>query len=124
MPKRILMIDDDPTILQMLKLSFARTDFEVITANEGETGLKLFSEQHPDLILVDIAMPGIDGYQVVEEIRNRDDEGKSVPIIILTAHEQPVMRNYANEVGANLYLTKPVVPSKLIEHIGKMLGSK
>src|SRR5687767_9992691 len=106
---RILVIDDDRIILEMLNLALGKADYDVIPASDGEEGLKLFREQKPDLVIADIAMPGIDGYQVVTQIREIERE-RHTPVIILTAHEQSVMRAYAEELGADMYLTKPVTP--------------
>ncbi len=119
---RILLIDDDRIILEMLNLALSKADYEVVSAGDGEIGLRLFRERQPDLIILDIAMPGIDGYQVIEQIRDAEQEGRRTPIIILTAHEQSVMRAYAEELGADLYLTKPVTPRQLVEHIRKLTG--
>jgi DNA-binding response OmpR family regulator len=118
---RVLVIDDDQTILKMLELALGKANFEVLPAPDGDVGLRLFREQKPDLAIIDIAMPGIDGYQVVEQIRTAEDEANRTPLIILTAHEQAVMREYAEELGADLYLTKPVVPSVLVEHIRRLI---
>lgn len=117
---RILVIDDDPVILDMLRIALEKSDFEVLSALDGDLGLDAFREQSPDLVVVDIAMPGIDGYQVVEQIREAD-EPQRIPVIILTAHQQSVMRAYAEELGADLYLTKPIAPKALIEHITELL---
>ncbi len=121
---RILLIDDDRIILEMLDLALSKADFLVLSAVDGEIGLQMFREHRPDLVIVDIAMPGIDGYQVIEQIRELDGEKKRTPIIILTAHEQSVMRAYAEELGADLYLTKPVTPRQLVEHIHTLIRSK
>jgi DNA-binding response OmpR family regulator len=116
---KILVIDDDRIILEMLNLALSKADYLVVSANDGEEGLRLFREQKPDLVIADIAMPGIDGYQVITQIREAD---KDTPVIILTAHEQSVMRAYAEELGANKYLTKPVTPRVLVEHIKQLIA--
>jgi DNA-binding response OmpR family regulator len=119
---RILVIDDDRIILEMLNLALSKADYEVIPASDGEEGLRLFREEKPDLVIADIAMPGIDGYQVVSQIREIQRGEKRTPVIILTAHEQSVMRAYAEELGADLYLTKPVTPRQLVEYMKKLLA--
>ena len=118
---RILVIDDDHIILEMLELALGKADFDVVRAPDGDLGLKAFHDHSPDLVIVDIAMPGIDGYQVVERIRGIES-GAELPIIILTAHEQSVMRAYAEQLRANLYLTKPVTPRVLVAKINELLG--
>jgi len=118
---KILVIDDDRVILELLNLSLGKADFEVIGAENGEAGIEVFKQKKPDLVIADIAMPGMDGYQVVTQIRAMDAAGGHIPIIILTAHEQSVMRDYAKELGADLYLTKPVTPRQLIDKIEELL---
>jgi DNA-binding response OmpR family regulator len=118
---RILVIDDDPVIVDMLQLALEKAGYEVLSAIDGDLGLALFRREKPDLVVVDIAMPGIDGYQVIEQIRGTGDEPTKTPIIILTAHQQSVMRAYAEELGVDLYLTKPVAPQKLIGHIAELV---
>jgi DNA-binding response OmpR family regulator len=120
---RILVIDDDRIILDMLKLALERAEYEVTTALDGAEGLRLFREKKPDLVIADIAMPGIDGYQIVAQVREADRDDEHTPVIILTAHEQSVMRAYAAELGADLYLTKPVTPRVLTDHIGRLLAA-
>ena len=121
--KRILVVDDDHTILEMLDMTLSRAEFEVIRALGGDLGLRRFQDDAPDLAVVDVAMPGIDGYELIERIRK--DEKKTgadpMPIIILSAHEQNVMRDYADELGVNTYLTKPIRPADLVKHIHKLL---
>ncbi len=118
---KALFIDDDETILKMFELALSRADFEVITASDGVLGFETYLNEQPDIIVVDIAMPGMDGYQVVEKIRASSRQARTLPIIILTAHEQNVMRDYADELGANVYLTKPVAPSKLVQAMNSLL---
>jgi DNA-binding response OmpR family regulator len=118
---KILVIDDDRVILEMLNLALSKADYLVVSANDGEEGLRLFREEKPDIVIADIAMPGIDGYQVITQIREAD---KNTPVIILTAHEQSVMRAYAVELGADMYLTKPVTPRVLVEKIQELTAAK
>lgn len=119
---KALFIDDDETILKMFELALSKADFDVITASDGVQGFDVYLTERPDIVIVDIAMPGMDGYQVVEKIRASSKQARSLPIIILTAHEQNVMRDYADELGANIYLTKPVAPSKLVETMRSLLA--
>lgn len=121
---RILLIDDDRIILDMLKLGLNKPDFEVLAATDGDMGLRLFREEHPDIVVVDLAMPGMDGYDVIARMRAHEGEGTRTPIIILTAHGQNVMRTYAAELGADLYLVKPVPTSRLIEHIRELVTQR
>jgi two-component system OmpR family response regulator len=126
-PKRILVVDDDPNILQLMEIMLTRADFQVVRALGGDLGLRRFQDDSPDLAIIDIAMPGIDGYELIERIRKAENdtaesEAKRLPIIILSAHEQNVMRDYADELGVDLYLIKPVKPADLLEHIETLLA--
>ncbi|NDJ52304.1 MAG: response regulator [Chloroflexi bacterium] len=119
---RILVIDDDRTILSMLEMALTKAEYNVVAARDGRSGLAKFQEDKPDLVVVDISMPGIDGYQVIEMIRQEDSEKvKQTPIIILTAHDQAVMRDYAGELDVDLYLNKPILPRNLVAHIKTLL---
>jgi DNA-binding response OmpR family regulator len=118
---RVLVIDDDDAVLGLLEFSLKRAGYEVFSAIDGSLGLQAFKKHDPNLVIVDLAMPGMDGYQVIEEMRKIAGEGKSVPVIILTAHDQDVMRDYGTELGADLYLTKPIAPRQLVEHVGHLL---
>ncbi|MBN1430251.1 MAG: response regulator [Anaerolineae bacterium] len=118
---RILVIDDDDAVLGLLEFSLKRAGYEVFSAIDGSLGLQTFQKQNPDLVIVDLAMPGMDGYQVIEELRKLAGTNKHLPIIILTAHDQDVMRDYGTELGADLYLTKPIAPKQLVEHVSHLL---
>jgi len=118
----ILLIDDDQTILALFRASLEKAGYQVTIAPDGQAGVKAFQEQKPDLAIVDIAMPGIDGYQVIELMRISEGGAGKAPVIVLTAHEQGVMRDYASEIGADIYLTKPIAPTVLVEHIEALLA--
>jgi DNA-binding response OmpR family regulator len=118
---RILVIDDDDAVLGLLEFSLKRAGYEVFSAIDGSLGIQAFVHNSPDLVIVDLAMPGMDGYQVIEALRKLAGDGKPLPIIILTAHDQDVMRDYGTELGADLYLTKPIAPKQLVEHVSHLL---
>jgi DNA-binding response OmpR family regulator len=119
---RILVIDDDLQILKLIDFALTRAGFEVLTAPLGDIGLKIFAEKEPDLAIVDIALPGIDGYDVIQRMRSADGDLGKIPIIVLSAHEQTVMRAVADNFGVDLYLTKPIKPSLLIDHVQTLAG--
>lgn len=121
---RVLVVDDDENVLQMIELAVRRAGIEVLPANHGHVGLQRFREEHPDLAIIDIAMPGLDGFDVIKEIRAYEAaQGLGpTPIIILSAYTQTSMETYATDLDVDLYLTKPVLPRKLIEHIQALTG--
>jgi DNA-binding response OmpR family regulator len=122
-PIRVLVIDDDMTILEMLRLALSRAGFEVYPASHGDIGLRLFVEKKPDIAVVDIAMPGLDGYDLIKRMRSSPDvNARHTPIIVLTAYDQSAMQSYAQDLGVAMFLTKPVMPARLVQHIRTLTG--
>lgn len=121
---RVLVIDDDDNVLQMIELAVRRAGIEVLPASHGQLGLQRFREEQPDLAIIDIAMPGLDGFDVIKGIRAYEAEQglNPTPIIILSAYTQTSMETYATDLNVDLYLTKPVLPRKLIEEISTLTG--
>ena len=103
MAKRILLVDDEPTMLKGLKYSLEQDGYEVLTAQDGEEALSVFSENDVDLVLLDVMLPKMDGIQVCQRIR----EQSNVPIIMLTAKGEDMDKILGLEYGADDYMTKP-----------------
>lgn len=114
---RILAVDDDHNNLKMLAFLLGEDGYEVITTDNGETALALVDSQHPDLVILDVMMPQIDGYEVCRRIRQTMD----VPIIMLSAKGETVDRVTGLELGADDYLPKPFEPSELIARVRAVL---
>ncbi len=114
---KILAIDDDPAITELLGLLLHGYGLKMIPANDGQLGLELARSEKPDLILLDLMMPDVDGWQVCEMVRSFSN----VPIIILSALDDPATISSALDAGADDYLVKPVPGSKLIEHINNLI---
>lgn len=107
MPKhRLLLADDSVTIQKVVNLTFADEGIEVITAGDGNTAMQKFVESVPDLVMVDVNMPGFDGYRICEMIK-QDEETKQIPVILLVGSFEPFDEAEARRVGADAYLTKP-----------------
>ena len=98
MGKRVLVVDDEPNIVDILRFNLEREGYEVITASDGLEGLSQARSQGPDLILLDVMMPEMDGFQVCQELRRED---KLTPIIMLTAREEEADRVMGLELGAD-----------------------
>mgnify|MGYP003910319443 CR=1 FL=1 len=113
MPIKVLAIDDDPAMTDLLALLLKTNKFETITANNGPTGIALVKNASPDIVLLDMMMPDMDGQQVCKEIR----KFSNIPIIVLSALKNPGMVASALDAGADDYLTKPVPSSVLIAHL-------
>lgn len=113
---RILVIDDDLNLLQMVKLMLTRVGHEVEIARDGKKGLALAAQNQPDLLIIDVMMPDLSGYDVVRGIRDNPATA-NIPVIILTARSQPMDKHMALEAGANAFLSKPVTAKELTERV-------
>lgn len=116
----VLIVEDETDILQLLKYNVEVAGFEVSTAQDGYEALSLAKRQLPDLILLDLMIPGLDGFEVCRELK-RTAETKSIPIIILTAKGEEVDRVVGLELGADDYVVKPFSPRELILRIRAVL---
>lgn len=109
MQEKILVVDDDPMLSELVAYNLKADDYEVVTAADGQEGLRQFYAERPDLVILDIAMPKLDGYQVCQRIREMSD----TPVIMLTAkgQEEEIIRGL--DLGADDYITKPFQVSVL-----------
>jgi len=118
MPKKILIIEDDPGILLSLKDEFESEGYTVSTAEDGEKGLEIAKQQRPDLIILDIMLPVLDGYEVCKRLRM---EGDTTPIIMLTVKDKEIDRVLGLELGADDYVTKPFSLRELMARVKAVL---
>jgi two-component system alkaline phosphatase synthesis response regulator PhoP len=118
---RILVVDDEIYIVHILDFSLGMEGYEVVTALDGEQALERVAEQKPDLIVLDIMMPKLDGYETCKVLKSRE-ETKDIPVILLSAKGRNVDQKTGFEVGADDYITKPFSPRKLVERINAILG--
>lgn len=119
-PQTVLVIDDEPNIVQTLKNRLELNEFEVLTASNGRDGLELALSAKPDVILLDVIMPIMDGHQMLEKLR-ANEAGKDMPVIMLTARSQPDDVDRAMIHGIEDYITKPFDLSELLEKIERTL---
>jgi DNA-binding response OmpR family regulator len=113
---KILVIDDDPAMTDLIRLVLEPTEAKVILAHSGEYGLEKLKEDNPDIVILDLVMPGMDGWQVCEQIRSIS----RVPIMILSVLDNPGLVARALDMGADDYLIKPVKSAVLIAHINNL----
>ena len=113
---KILAVDDSPTILEMIKSILLAGGYEVVTAADGAEALNTAKAEKPDLILLDVMLPKLDGYRVCRLLKF-DQNYKHIPIIMLTAKTEEQSVATGIRTGANLYLTKPIEPDKLLEAV-------
>lgn len=118
----ILIVDDEDMIRSLLRLTLVRAGYNVTEAETGEEGISIVREQKPDLVLLDVMMPGMDGFAVCEQIRQDPDVG-DMPIIMLSARKDSRSRQESRRVGATGYLTKPWVTDDLLWHVSEALKS-
>lgn len=116
-PVKILVIDDDEGMTEILSLLLNPASSNIIIANSGVEGIELTKKFSPDVVILDLMMPGMNGWQVSKAIRAFSD----VPILILSAIDSPALVAEALDAGADDYLTKPVSSGTLIAHINKIL---
>jgi two-component system KDP operon response regulator KdpE len=110
-------VDDEPGILRLVKLELSGQGFRVITAENGQDGLRLAEEHRPDIVLLDIVMPGMDGLEVMRALRDRS----TVPVILLTAKGSDAEKVRGLEMGADDYLAKPFSPDELSARVRAVL---
>ena len=118
---RILVVDDEIYIVHILDFSLGMEGYEVITALDGEQALEKLKTEKPDLIVLDIMMPKLDGYEVCKAIKSSPDT-RHIPVILLSAKGRNVDQKLGFDVGADDYITKPFSPRKLVERINQLLG--
>jgi len=114
MSKTILLVDDDPHILDVVSFALKKANFAVVEAHNGLQALSLFEQQAADLILLDIGLPELDGMEVCKQIRHQD---ALIPIFFLTAHDEEIDRVLGLELGADDYICKPFSPRELVARI-------
>ncbi|MCZ6710619.1 MAG: response regulator [Gammaproteobacteria bacterium] len=118
---RILVVDDSPTETHQFVNVLARHGHQVLTAASGSDGISLASEEQPDIILMDVIMPGINGFQATRQL-TRNDETSHIPVIIVSSKSQDADRIWGARQGACGYLTKPVDDRTLIDTVNDVLS--
>lgn len=120
--KKILIVDDEQDIVETLKFMFETEGFECFCAYEGETGLNMAKELMPDLIILDVMMPKINGYKI-SRLLKYDNKYKDIPIIMITARSQDEDKVIGEETGVNEYITKPFEMDFVIGRVKSYLGN-
>src|SRR5438094_10036839 len=122
MRKKILVVEDNPELLELLQLNFKEAGFAISTATDGVEALEQARAVSPDLVLLDLLLPELDGFAVCEILR-RDPATASVPVIMLTGVSGQLARYAGLESGASEYVTKPASPKQLVSRIKTLLQS-
>ncbi len=122
MPKKILLIEDEEIMINLLQKKLEKEDYTVSVARNGEEGLKKMREVDPDLILLDIVMPKMGGFEVMEEMA-KEPNLKKIPVIIISNSGQPVELDKVKELGAKDWLIKTEFdPQEVVEKVKKQIG--
>jgi len=121
MSKRILVIEDDPASLRLMQYILEHKGYEVLTAVNGLDGLKKARSEEPDLVILDVMLPGMDGFDICYHLRAEPQTAK-LPILMLSAKAREVDRDTGLKVGADYYITKPVAPAEIISNVEALLA--
>jgi len=122
MSKKVLIVDDEPNIVIPLQFLMEQNHFETLVANNGEAALEIIAKEMPDLVLLDIMLPGIDGYEVCEMVRLKP-EWRHIRIIFLTAKGREVDIAKGMILGADEYITKPFSNKNILNSVKKLLDT-
>jgi CheY-like chemotaxis protein len=113
---RVLVVDDEPDVLLLCRLNLEQRGHEFLEAADGSKALQLARQRHPDVIVLDLMLPGMSGYDVLETLQG-DDDISGIPVLVLTAKSLRADRERSHGLGASAFLTKPFLPAELCEMV-------
>ena len=119
---KVLIVDDSPTEVHVLQTMLTKNGHEVVVATSGEDGVEMAKIEMPDLILMDVVMPGMNGFQATRQI-SKNTETSTIPVIMVTTKDQETDKVWAMRQGAKDYIVKPVQEKALIEHVNMVLSA-
>jgi two-component system, OmpR family, response regulator VicR len=122
--KMILCIEDEPEMIDLIRLILSRRGFEIRGANGGKEGLEVIRKDHPDLVLLDLMMPEMDGWEVYQQMK-ADEATKTIPVIVVTAKAQSIDKVLGLHIAkVDDYIAKPFSPQELLTSVDNVLGRK
>ena len=119
--KRILAVDDEPHILKLVSFSLKSGGYQVLEAADGLSAIEVARAEKPDLVLMDVMMPALDGFEACRRLK-ADPETAAIPVIMLTAKTQVAEQKAGREAGAEDYIKKPFAPKELVAQVREFLG--
>jgi len=119
--KTILIADDEVYMLRLLEATFRKGSYRVLQVRNGQDALAAAEREHPDLIVMDVMMPGLDGLSAVHQLKQTDATAR-IPVIVLSSKGHALTKVEAEVAGASLFLTKPFSPNQLLAEVQKILG--
>src|SRR5579863_903285 len=122
MPNSIVVVDDDKEVQEIVTFALRRNGYQVAMASNGQQLQDILAAQTPDLIILDVMMPGLDGYQIFGSLRN-NPATQHVPVIIMTAHAEDIYERISIDLGAAVHITKPFHPLELVDKVQALLQS-
>ncbi|WP_397543295.1 response regulator [Roseovarius salis] len=122
MGKRVILIEDERNIIEAIRFILAREGWEVKTHSNGHDAVDVVRAQRPDLLILDVMLPGRSGFDILQEIRG-DDDLNGVPVLMLTARGQDKDREMAERAGASRYMTKPFSNAEVLEAVRELVAS-
>lgn len=121
MGKTVLLIEDEPNIIEAISFILSRDGWKVNTHSNGQTAMEALRSKRPDLLILDVMLPGMSGYDILRGVRE-DDEMAELPVLMLTARGQSKDREMAEKIGANRFMTKPFSNSEVLEAVRALVG--
>jgi len=123
MGKKILVIEDDPAISRLVDYSLKHEGYDVTTASNGLEGIRKAHYETPDLVILDVMLPGMDGFEICHQLKSESGTSK-LPILMFSAKAQEVDKDTGRKVGADDYLPKPAAPAEIVNRVEKLLQKK
>jgi DNA-binding response OmpR family regulator len=117
---KVLVVDDEAHIVNIVKFNLKREGYEIITASDGEEAFTKIGKELPDLVIADVMMPKMSGYELCEKVKTTEAT-KHIPFILITAKGQPLDKDRGAKIGADSYMTKPFSPKLLVDEVRKFL---
>ena len=121
MGKRVLLIEDEPNIIEAISFILSRDGWEVVTHSNGHDALSAVQHREPDIVILDVMLPGKSGFEILEEIRSTA-ETSALPVLMLTARGQTRDREMAERAGVNRFMTKPFANADVLEAVRELSG--